>query len=314
MARRRKGRAINGWIAVDKPEGLSSTQVLSRVRHIVDAAKAGHGGTLDPMATGVLPIAFGEATKTVEYAMGGRKTYRFTVRWGEGRDTDDALGHVTGVDGYRPLDAEIAAALPEFTGTIWQQPPQFSAIWIAGERAYDMARAGRPVEIAARQITVNLLTQIDRPDSDHSVFEVTCGRGTYVRSLARDLGRRLGTLAHVTTLRRLSVGRFTLQNALSLEQLIEAVQSDTFPQLLCGLETVLDDIPALAISQAQAQRLRQGQVVLWAAPPRDGWSSAVPEISTTSAPVTVLALLDGLPVALARAESGGIRSLRVLNL
>src|ERR1700756_257756 len=198
MSRRAsRGRPLDGWLIIDKPPGLTSTDVVNRVRRSFDARKAGHGGTLDPLATGVLPIAFGAATKTVPYVMDGTKLYRFTLRFGEARDTDDADGQVTATTDARPTDAEINAALPQFRGDIMQVPPAFSAIKVAGERAYDMAREGRAPVLEPRPARVDRFALVARPDADHAVFEVASGKGVYMRSLARDLARAGGTLGHV---------------------------------------------------------------------------------------------------------------------
>ncbi len=222
MSRRKpRGRPLDGWLIIDKPPGLTSTDVVNRVRRAFDAQKAGHGGTLDPLATGVLPIAFGAATKTVPYVMDGTKLYRFTLRFGEARDTDDADGQVTGTTDVRPTDAQIEAALPAFRGEIMQIPPAYSAVKIAGERAYDMAREGRAPVLEPRPARVDRFALIARPDPDHAVFEVASGKGVYMRSLARDLARACGSLGHVAALRRLRVGPFTEAQAIPLARLLD---------------------------------------------------------------------------------------------
>lgn len=208
---RRSGRRIDGWLVVDKPKGITSTHVVNIVKRLTQAQKAGHGGTLDPLATGVLPIALGEATKTVAYIMDALKRYRFTVRFGEARNTDDAEGEVVATSDRRPADEEIEAALPAFVGEIMQRPPSFAAVKIGGERAYDLARRGERVELEARPITIHSLLLVERSDPDHATFEAVCGKGAYVRALARDLGERLGCYAHVSELRRLSVGPFDVE-------------------------------------------------------------------------------------------------------
>lgn len=257
---------ISGWLVLDKPAGVSSTQALGRARWLLNAAKAGHGGTLDPFATGVLPLAFGEATKLVSHILDGGKSYRFTVRWGEARDTDDLTGAVIAQSDARPVRETILAALPRFCGNISQIPPQYSALHVDGERAYDLARAGETVTLSARQVTVSHFELLDRPDADHAVFEVTCSKGTYVRALARDLGAFLGCFGHVTALERLASGPFTLDQAISLEKLEEIVQKDprleNHPGVMLPLVAVLDDIPALAVNEQEARRLRQGQPVI----------------------------------------------------
>ncbi len=225
--RRKRGRPLDGWLIVDKPPGLTSTDVVNRVRRAFDAQKAGHGGTLDPLATGVLPIAFGAATKTVPYVMDGTKLYRFSLRFGEARDTDDADGKITETSGARPSDAEIAAALPAFRGDIMQVPPAFSAVKVAGERAYDMARQGRAPVLEPRPARVDRFELVERPSADVAVFEVQSGKGVYMRSLSRDLAAACGTLGHVAALRRLRVGPFPEAQAIPLDKLVPA--SDTPP-------------------------------------------------------------------------------------
>jgi tRNA pseudouridine55 synthase len=297
--RRRRGTPIHGWLVIDKPEGLTSAQVVGRVRRITGAAKLGHGGTLDPLATGVLPIALGEATKTVSYVMDGAKTYRFTVRWGEARDTDDIEGRVTAASPMRPTEGAIRSALAAFVGDIVQAPPVYSAIKIDGERAYKRARADEVVRPEPRIVRVDSLTLLSLDDPDHATFEVACGKGTYVRALARDLGAALGTLGAVSALRRLRVGPFSEAHAISLEEL-GANMLTAPPTAMFSVETALDDIPALAMTETQAGDLRQGRPVAWPSAGQGG--------------ETVLATHGGKPVALARIESGTIRPVRVLNL
>ncbi|MEO8713451.1 MAG: tRNA pseudouridine(55) synthase TruB [Acetobacteraceae bacterium] len=260
--RRKRGRPLDGWLIVDKPPGLTSTDVVNRVRRAFDAQKAGHGGTLDPLATGVLPIAFGAATKTVPYVMDGTKLYRFSLRFGEARDTDDADGQVTARSEKRPSDAEIAAALPAFRGYIMQVPPAFSAVKVAGERAYDMAREGRAAVLEPRPARVDRFELVERPDADVAVFEVQSGKGVYMRGLARDLALACGTLGHVAALRRLRVGPFTEEKAIPLDKLARA--SDTppaSPDLLLPVATALADIPALALTETEASGLSHGQAI-----------------------------------------------------
>ena len=255
---------VDGWVALDKPYGMTSTQAVGKVRWLFNAEKAGHGGTLDPLATGLLPIALGEATKTVQWAMDGRKTYQFTATWGAQTNTDDLEGEVTQRSDKRPARAEIEALLPRFTGTILQAPPAFSAIKIDGERAYDLARAGEVVEIKEREVHIETLKLIETTESKAD-FEITCGKGTYIRSLARDMGRALGCFAHVSALRRTQVGVLTETQMISLEML-EKLSIDGPSEVLKGallpLETVLDGIPALAVLDNDAAKLRQGQKVL----------------------------------------------------
>jgi tRNA pseudouridine55 synthase len=267
MSRRKpRGRPLDGWLIIDKPPGLTSTDVVNRVRRAFDAQKAGHGGTLDPLATGVLPIAFGAATKTVPYVMDGTKLYRFTLRFGEARDTDDADGQVTETTDARPTDPQILAALPAFRGEIMQVPPAFSAVKVAGERAYDMAREGRSPVLEPRPARVDRFDLVDRPDPDHAVFEVASGKGVYMRSLARDLARACGSLGHVTALRRLRVGPVLEAQAIPLDKLLDKSPGadDTAPaspDLLLPVATALADIPALALTEAEVGGLRHGQAI-----------------------------------------------------
>ena len=298
MARRREGRKLDGWLAIDKAPGMTSTQVVGRVRRITGAAKLGHGGTLDPMATGVLPIALGEATKTVAYVMDGAKRYRFTVRWGESRDTDDAEGATTATSDHRPSEAEIRAALAGFTGEIAQTPPAFSAIKIGGRRAYELARKKIPVVPEERVVRIDAFTLVAIDDADHATFEVACGKGTYMRALARDLALRLGTCGHIAALRRLSVGPFAEADAVSLEKLeADGVATHLFP-----VETALA-LAALDLTETQAGYLRQGRPV------------RLPDrLLRPAEHEVVLARHAGRPVALARYEAGEIHAVRVLNL
>ena len=308
MARKRRGDPVHGWLVLDKPAGITSAKVVNKARKILNAAKAGHSGTLDPMATGILPLAFGEATKTVSYMMDGIKEYRFTAKWGEARDTDDAEGAVIETSDYRPTQEDIQNALIEFTGEILQVPPDYSAIKIDGERAYKLARQDRPVEISPRQILVENFTLIDMPDSDHAIFEVRSGKGAYMRGLARDLARRLGTVGHISALRRTRLGPFGEKDAISLDKLEELGHSAAAVEILQPVETALDDIPALALTEDEARRLRCGQSV-----------SALKVAKRT--PLNnidqgdiVCAMAEGKLVALAKFEGGEIRPFRVLNL
>jgi tRNA pseudouridine55 synthase len=306
MARRRKGLPIHGWLVLDKPQGITSTQAVSRVRHLYSAQKAGHAGTLDPLATGVLPIAFGEATKTVPFAVEGNKQYRFTVRFGAATDTDDADGTIAATSDRRPTLPEIEAALRSFVGEISQVPPRYSALKVGGARAYDLARDEEDFELAARPALIESLTLIDMPDPDHCVIEARCGKGTYVRALARDLGIALGSLAHVTELRRTRVGPFAEEAAISLAKLQElghsAAGRDALLSVLQPVETALDDIPALAIGGQDAARLKRGQPVL---------------LRGRDAPILkgpVYATSRGTLVAVGEVSQGELRPTRVFNL
>jgi tRNA pseudouridine55 synthase len=262
MGRRRKGAPISGWICLDKPAGLGSTSAVSRVRRAFGAQKAGHAGTLDPLAEGVLPIALGEATKTVPVLMDAAKVYRFTLAWGSSTTTLDAEGEVTARSEVRPEPQAVAGALAGFVGEIWQVPPAFSAIKIGGERAYDLARAGERVNLEARRVVIHDARLIGVPNPDHAVIEIRCGKGTYVRALARDLAAALGAQAHVSHLRRLRVGPFGEAGAIGLERLDEMCHRGQALEALLPVETALDDIPALAVTDEDAFRLSQGRSVV----------------------------------------------------
>ena len=258
MARKRKGRDISGWLVIDKPAGITSTAVVNKVKWAMNAQKAGHAGTLDPAATGVLAVALGEATKTVPYITDALKAYRFTVRWGEATNTDDAEGEVTETATKRPSEAEIKDALGAFIGDIEQVPPAFSAVKIDGQRAYKKARDGEEMELSARPLWVEELTLIDLPDADHAVLEMVCGKGGYVRSIARDLGRKLGCLGHVKALRRTWSGPFDTENALDWETLEEQARTEELDDHLRPLEVGLSELPELRTTLEGAARLRNG--------------------------------------------------------
>jgi tRNA pseudouridine55 synthase len=261
MSRKSRGRPIDGWIVIDKPPGMTSTDVVNTVKRALSARKLGHAGTLDPLATGVLPLALGAATKTVPFVIDGTKEYVFTLRFGEERDSDDADGAVTCVSDMRPSDEAIRAALPGFTGSIMQVPPRFSAVKVQGERAYHRARSGAKVDLAPRPAQVDRFDLVARPDADTAVFVVECGKGVYMRSLARDLARALGTVGHVAALRRRRVGRFTEAQAVSLDKLLALGQDPAALSLILPVETALADIPALALTGEEAARLTNGQAL-----------------------------------------------------
>ncbi len=258
MARRQKGRDISGWLVVDKPAGPTSTAVVNKVRWAFGAKKAGHAGTLDPAATGVLAIALGEATKTVPYVTDAMKAYEFTVRFGVATNTDDAEGEVLNTSDNRPTDAEIQTGLAAFQGEILQVPPQFSAVKVDGERAYALARSGKETELAARPLFIESLTLTGRPDPDHAIFEMVCGKGGYVRSIARDLGEALGCYAHVASLRRTWSGPFDLEDAVTLDEIESKAQTVELDELLLPLATGLTDLPELPATPEGAARLANG--------------------------------------------------------
>ena len=301
MARIKKGDKVDGWVILDKPVGLGSTQAVGKVRRLFGAQKAGHGGTLDPLACGVLPIALGEATKTVPFVMDGAKEYRFTLRFGEARSTEDAEGEVTETSDVRPSDAEIRAALRAFIGTIEQVPPAFSALKIDGKRAYDLARAGVAVDLKSRKVVIDRLELLGRPDAEHADFVVACGKGTYIRSLGRDLARAVGTVGHLSFLRRTAAGPFREDWAISLSKLEALGHNSRLLGALAPVSTALDDIPALALTEAQASRLRQGQRLT----------------STQDAPTSgtlYRAEQDGRLVALLEFDGVSFKPVRVFNL
>ena len=314
--RRREKHDINGWIVLDKPIGMTSTHAVSIVKRLFAAKRAGHAGTLDPLASGCLPIALGEATKTVPYVMNGRKIYQFTVRWGEERDTDDAEGRIVGTETRRPTEQEIRSLLPQFTGTIAQVPPRFSAVKIEGERAYDLARSGEVVELAERPVDIHWLDLVALPDADHAMFAAECGKGTYVRSLARDMGRALGCCGHVSALRRTSVGPFAETDAIPVDRLQEAATvpaspvpgshagrlTDGLAALLQPVARALEVLPMLNVSQADGARLARGQAVL---------------LRGRDAPImegVVAIASEGNLIALAEVTGGELHPRRIFNL
>ena len=295
---------MHGWVVLDKPQGMTSTQAVGAVRRLFSAQKAGHAGTLDPLASGVLPIALGEATKTVPFIVEGHKVYRFSVRWGVETDTDDADGAAVATDEGRPPRSRIEALLPQFIGEILQAPPAFSAIKVDGERAYDLARGGNPVALEPRPVIIDRFDLVDMPDPDTAVFEAECGNGTYVRALARDMGRLLGCRGHVTALRRTRVGTFTHEAATSLDELQQAASEGggaDLMSLLLPIEVALHDLLEINVSQADAARLARGQPVL---------------LRGRDAPIIVgdaFAVSKGTLVALCEVAAGELRPTRVFN-
>jgi tRNA pseudouridine55 synthase len=296
----------HGWLVIDKPLGLSSARVVEVIRRLT-GAKVGHAGTLDPLATGVLPVALGEATKTVAYAMSARKRYRFRIRWGIARTTDDREGAIVAECASRPSRAAIEEILPRFTGTILQSPPPYSAIKVDGRRAYALARAASPPALPARPVQIAALRLIAVPDRDHADCEALVGKGTYIRALARDLGAALGTFGHIAELRRLAVGSFSEAQAISLDSMVEHRHSLVASGCLLPIETALDDIPALVLTAAEATRLRCGQRVT----PRD--ISVRAHLDQLDEGTVVGAWHNQAVVALARIENGGLRPARVIN-
>ena len=301
MGRKRKGRNISGWLVVDKPAGITSTAVVNKVRWALDAQKAGHAGTLDPEATGVLAVALGEATKTVPYITDALKAYEFTVRLGQATNTDDAEGQVIAQADDRPTDSQITDALAGFLGDIMQVPPQFSAVKIDGQRAYKLAREGEDLALAARPLWVEELLLIDRPNPDHAVLSMTCGKGGYVRSVARDLGQKLGCYGHVLQLRRIWSGPFDATDGLTLDQIDKLARTPELETHLLPLETGLADLPMVTCTPQGAARLRNGNHGMVVAHDIDYgeecWAS-----------------FEGQPLAVGRFKAGELHPSRVFNL
>lgn len=298
MSKKRSDRVVvDGWVALDKPVGLTSTQAVSRLKRIYNAQKAGHAGTLDPLASGILPVAFGEATKTVPFVQDGEKAYRFTVLWGVETDTDDSDGRATRESAVRPERAAIEALLPQFVGEIMQTPPQFSAIKIAGERAYDIAREGELVDLKPRAVKIRSLTLIDA-SRDDATFVMECGKGAYVRALARDLGRILGCFGHVTALRRTRVGPFLEEDAYTLD---EIETQNMAAEALLSVEAGLAELPCVVVDRDTAARLRRGGSVILRG--RDAPHEGI-----------VYAACGGVPVAFGEIVQGALAPARVFNL
>jgi tRNA pseudouridine55 synthase len=314
MGKRKKGSPVHGWVILDKPTGMTSTQAVAAVRRVFDAQKAGHAGTLDPLATGILAIALGEATKTVPYVQDAHKEYRFTARWGEARDTDDSEGKVTETSSVRPTREAIETMLPRFTGTLTQVPPAYSAIKVGGERAYDLARDGEAVSLEARQVQVSQARLSAMPDDNHAEFEIHCGKGTYVRSWVRDMARALGTVGHVSALRRTRIGGFAEKDAVGLETLTPFMHSPAAFAYLKPLSTALDGIPALAVNGSDTVRLRSGNPILLRAPLFARIKDMVSTGDEFQGLTVFLSDAEGAPVALAEIAEGELRPFRVFNL
>ena len=306
--KRKKGRPVSGWLVLDKPYDLGSTEAVSKAKWLFQAQKAGHAGTLDPLATGVLPIAFGEATKTVPYVMAAEKRYRFTARWGEATATDDAEGAVIATSDKRPSRAEIEDVLDRFIGEIEQTPPQFSAVKVAGERAYDLARDGETVELEPRLVDIHELRLVETPDADHAVFEATTGKGAYVRALVRDMAHALGTEGHIKELRRLAVGPFTTDDAVALAAIEAIATPEERDAALLSIDAGLAALPQAAIGGPEADRLRRGQPAVitpaTAKGVRAGESGPIP---------AVLASLNGEAVAICELDGLKLKPFRVFN-
>ena len=316
MSRRRKGSPVSGWINLDKPLGMTSTQGVSKVRRLLDAQKAGHAGTLDPLATGILPIALGEATKTVPFLMDADKAYRFTVEWGRSTATCDAEGETVAASDVRPTPQAAAAALEGFVGEIQQDPPAYSAIKVDGERAYDLARRGVELELAARPVVIHAARVAAAPDADHLEIEIECGKGTYVRALARDLSAALGACGHVSALRRTRVGRFDEADSISVENLEDFCNRGAGLEALLPVETALDDIPALAMTQEDAFRLSQGRAVVLLPRQVETLQSRLKsrQLGDTDASRTVLATDQGRALALCEMRAGRLQPVRLFHL
>ena len=305
MGRRKKGQKINGWVILDKPLALGSTQAVGKIRRFFHAQKVGHAGTLDPLATGILPIALGEATKTIPYIQDALKTYEFTVSWGEQRSTDDSEGDSVASSDSRPTLADIEAALPGYIGDIAQIPPQFSAVKIDGQRAYDIARGGGEAEIKPRQVYIESLSLLDAR-TDAADFRMVCGKGTYVRSIARDLGAQLGCYGYVSALRRTAVGGFTADDAISLAKLEEMRDKGALNEALLPIDSALDDILALPISEKEAASLRNGQAL--------SFISKADFHRIDGLTAEALAIANDRPVAIVEIDKAQVKPVRVFNL
>ena len=298
---RKKGREVSGWLVVDKPAGVTSTTVVNKVRWALDAKKAGHAGTLDPAATGVLAVALGEATKTVPYITDALKCYRFAVRMGAATNTDDAEGEVIATSDQRPTDDQIRVGLAAFRGDIQQVPPQFSAVKVDGERAYALARAGEEMDLAARDLWVESLELIERPDADTVILQMVCGKGGYVRSIARDLGQALGCLGHVQWLRREWSGPFEASDGVTMEKIEALARTEALDALLLPLEVGLADLPELKATAEGAARMKNGNPGMVLASDVDYGEEA-------------WASYQGRPLAVGIYKSGELHPSRVFNL
>lgn len=311
--RKRKGNPVHGWLAVDKTNDVTSTKVVSIMKRLYNAQKAGHGGTLDPLADGILPIAFGEATKTAQWAMDCDKEYIFTIEWGSSTDSQDKEGAVIATSDVRPTREAVEAVLPTFIGDIQQVPPKYSAIKIDGERAYDLARDGEAFEITSREVTVYETEVLDAPDADHCVIKVVSGKGFYVRAMARDIAAAVGAEGHVSQLRRTRVGPMDEASAVSvaaLEALAEAGDTDALFAALTPLETVLDDIAQIAIDAGDAANIKQGREILLMPHVVEAWREARADDEDRLA----LTMCNGQAVALGEVRAGRFQPSKVFQL
>ena len=311
MARRKKGDPISGWINLDKPYGMTSTQAIGKVRRALNAQKIGHAGTLDPLATGVLPIALGEATKTISFAQDDIKTYSFTITWGQRRDTDDMEGKIIASSDQRPAKEDITTLLPKYTGDIEQTPPIYSAIKIDGQRAYDIARDGNIPELKPRPVYIESLKLLDCRKNEAD-FEMTCGKGTYVRSIARDMGADLGCYGYISALRREKVGSFLTKDAISLDIMCDKDYISARSEYLLPLETVLDDIPALELKEDETANIRNGQTLSFVSRPNFERLTKIGLGKKES--ILALATHENVPIALIEQERAEIKPVRVFNL
>ncbi|WP_292070756.1 tRNA pseudouridine(55) synthase TruB [Brevundimonas sp. UBA7534] len=309
MARKKKGDVVDGWVCLDKPFEMGSTEAVSRIRRLFNAQKAGHAGTLDPLASGILPIALGEATKTVPFMMEARKVYRFTLNWGVSTDSVDREGEIVARSNVRPTPEQVRAALPAFVGEIDQVPPRFSAIKVDGQRAYDLARDGESFELAARRVTIHSAEISAAPDADHVELTILTGKGVYVRSLARDLAQALGAEGHVSELRRERVGPFSTENAVTLDSLEEMVHRGAASEGLLPVATALDDIPEQAVTPEDAFSLRQGRPIVLL--PRQ---VEILKSRLSGGSRTVSAFQGQTLVALCQLRAGRLEPDRVFNL
>lgn len=312
MARKRKGRAVHGWLAIDKPVDVTSTQVVGKVKRLFNAQKAGHGGTLDPLADGILPIALGEATKTAQWAMDGDKEYVFTIRWGISTESQDREGAVIAESDVRPSREEIEAALPDFLGAIQQVPPKYSAIKVDGERAYDLARDGERFELPSREVELFEAELLAVPDIDHAAFRIVTGKGFYVRALARDLAARLGTDGHVSALRRTRVGAFDEAASISLAELEATAETpDVLDRKLMPVQSILEQVPQISVMQSDAAMIKQGREIVLLPHIVEAWRD---QRSTNTDDRDALVLCDGVAVALGEVRAGRFRPKRVFQI